>query len=134
MRDAGTGLAAVAAIPAVQRILQDRIPAVPGCVVAAVGANPPRSSRPRPSATPAPGTTAAASASSALRSNTLLPPLQPWFAKDTAFFSAKAQKLKNSAKQNSWIVCRFLVLRLKTPVLGTAMSRSSRILQSRILG
>ena len=37
----------------------------------------------------------------------LLPPLQSCFAKDTAFFSAKAQKLKNSAKQNSWIVCRF---------------------------
>ena len=69
----------------------------------------------------------------------LLPPLQSVFAKDTAFFSAKAQnsgirlsripgivcrfpafasgnscfisspvqKLKNSAKQNSWRVCRF---------------------------
>ena len=37
----------------------------------------------------------------------LLPPLQPWFVKKTAFFSAKAQKLKNSAKQNSWRVCRF---------------------------
>ena len=32
---------------------------------------------------------------------TLLPPLQPWFVKETAFFSAKAQKLKNSAKPNS---------------------------------
>ena len=29
-------------------------------------------------------------------------PLRPGFAKDAAFFSAKAQKLKNSAKQNSW--------------------------------
>ena len=37
----------------------------------------------------------------------LLPPLQSVFAKDTAFLSAKAQKLKNSAKQNSWRVCRF---------------------------
>ena len=37
----------------------------------------------------------------------LLPPLRPGFAKKTAFLSAKAQKLKNSAKQNSWIVCRF---------------------------
>ena len=34
-------------------------------------------------------------------------PLQPGFAKETAFFFAKAQKLKNSAKQNSWRVCRF---------------------------
>ena len=38
---------------------------------------------------------------------TLLPPLQPWFVKETAFFSAKAQKLKNSAKPNSGTVCRF---------------------------
>ena len=36
-------------------------------------------------------------------------PLQSGFAKDTVFLSAKAQKLKNSAKQNSWIVCLFLV-------------------------
>ena len=39
-------------------------------------------------------------------------PLQPWFVKKTAFFSAKAQSCKKlrflrySAKQNSWIVCR----------------------------
>ena len=38
---------------------------------------------------------------------TLLPPLQPWFVKETAFFSAKAQKLKNSAKPNSRTICRF---------------------------
>ena len=38
---------------------------------------------------------------------TLLPPLQPWFVKETEFFSAKAQKLKNSAKPNSGTVCRF---------------------------
>ena len=75
----------------------------------------------------------------ALHRPALLPPLQSVFAKDTAFFSAKAQnsgirlsripgivcrfpafasgnscfisspvqKLKNSAKQNSWRVCRF---------------------------
>ena len=49
-----------------------------------------------------------------------LPPLQPWFVKETAFFSAKAQKLKNSAKQNSWIVCRFPVL--PTPCAKTAKS------------
>ena len=33
---------------------------------------------------------------------TLLPPLQPWFVKETAFFSAKAQKLKNSAFAEFW--------------------------------
>ena len=43
----------------------------------------------------------------ALHLPALLPPLQSVFAKDTAFLSAKAQKRKNSAKQNSWIVCRF---------------------------
>ena len=32
----------------------------------------------------------------------LLPPLQPWFVKETAFFSAKAQKLKNSACAEFW--------------------------------
>ena len=37
---------------------------------------------------------------------TLLPPLQSVFAKDTAFLSAKAQKLQNSAKPNSGTVCR----------------------------
>ena len=66
--------------------------------------------------------------------------LQPGFAKKTAFFSAKAQSCKKlrflrySAKQNSWIVCRFPLLRLETPVLATAMSKSSRIRRSRILG
>ena len=33
-------------------------------------------------------------------------PLQSVFAKDSAFLSAKAQKLKNSAKPNSGTVCR----------------------------
>ena len=42
-------------------------------------------------------------------------PLQSGFAKDTVFLSAKTQSCKKlrflrySAKQNSWIVCRFLV-------------------------
>ena len=71
----GTGMAAEAAIPAVQRILQDRLPAVTGCYVAAVGTTAaPQAvpSRTGTSTTPASGTAATAataSASSALRGN-----------------------------------------------------------------
>ena len=39
------------------------------------------------------------------------PPLQSVFAKDTAFLSAKAQKLQNSAKPNSGTVRRFSPLK-----------------------
>ena len=68
---AGTGMAA---IPAVQRILQDRIPAVTGWDVAAVAATAPSSvsSRTWASTTPTSGTTITASASSALRGNPMV--------------------------------------------------------------
>ena len=83
---AGTGMAAVAAIPAVQRILQDRLPAVAAAVaglfVAAVGSTAPLTvpSRTGAAAAPTPGAATAASASSDLSGNLLWLPLQPGFA------------------------------------------------------
>ena len=74
MSGVGTGMAAVAAIPVVQRILQDRIPAVTGYYVAAVGTTAPRTdpSRTGTTTTPTAGTAASASASSALRGNPMV--------------------------------------------------------------
>ena len=46
----------------------------------------------------------------------------------------KLRFLRYSAKQNSWIVCRFPLLHLETHVLATALCKSSRIRRSRILG
>ena len=57
------------------------------------------------------------------------------FASGSSYFiNSRVQKLKNSAKQNSWMVCRFPLLHLVTPVLSAAVCKNSRILQSRILG
>ena len=120
---AGTGMAAVAAIPAVQRILQDRMPAVTGFYVAAVGSTAPRAvpSRAGATATPASGAAATASASSDLSGNLLLLPLQSGFAKDTAFFFAKAQKLKNSAQAEFWDCTP--VLAFETGIFFGALAR-----------
>ena len=57
-------------------------------------------------------------------------PLQPGFAKKTAFFSAKAQKRKNSAKQNSWIVCRFSPWNVFPPMKPAFFSPNSAPLNS----
>ena len=54
-------------------------------------------------------------------------PLQPWFVKETAVFLCKGTKPENSAKPNSRTVCRFPLLRLETPILSTALCKSSRI-------
>ena len=50
----------------------------------------------------------------------LLPPLQPGFAKDTAFLSAKAKSSRIRHSPNSRTVCRFPVL--PTPCAKTAKS------------
>ena len=120
----GTGMAAVAAIPAVQRILQDRIPAVTGYYVAAVVAATPQAvpSRTGSATTPTTGAAATASASSALHGNPF------WHRNTHGLCKRPVPKLQKAALFA--IVCRFLVLRLETPVLGTAMSKSSRIRHS----
>ena len=55
-----------------------------------------------------------------VRRFTLLLPLQPGFAKDTAFFFAKAQNSRIRHSPNSGTVCRFPVL--PTPCAKTAKS------------
>ena len=87
-------------------------------------------------------------------------PLQPWFVKETAVFLCKGTKAAKSCAfcdctpefyggilflllekqgklyflQSSQTKGRGVLLRLETPVLSAALCKSSRILQSRILG
>ena len=57
------------------------------------------------------------------------------FASGSSYFiNSRVQKLKNSAKQNSWIVCRFPAFASGNFCFPKALCKSSRILQSRILG
>ena len=52
------------------------------------------------------------------------------FCQKTAFLSAKAQKLKNSAKQNSWTVCRFSLWNVFPPLKPAFFSPNSAPLNS----